>query len=438
MNRAVGGVIGLTLASLMVRSAWLMRTVEPTGWDGYYYVAQARHLAEDGHFHVADPSWALYLCALPHLLGVAPAVGIKLVAATLAAACVPAAWLLGRRAEPRTGWWLALWAAGSPALTHLAGDFPKNLGAAAPLLLGFALTERPALSLLMAGIAGWAHRLGAVLALAAAPAVTRRWWLASACVGVSAAIALWRSNRPGLDDAFGLAWPPSPWAYFSLRTTAWPEAVELSLAWPALIAAVVALRRRPDRRPLIFALALPLLVCALPLWRTDTLDLGYRLALMGPVFSVPLLVLCAPRLPPAWVALPLATLAVTGFDPLAAPDYGRYRALIANIPRPLPALLIAHQGINFLYDAETGHEAMAWAPDPQLDRTQVYRLAWGFTDGEWLAYAPGEPALRLDAQYVYVREDVWERFAAAARLARDDELDERLADHRNPSKLRKR
>jgi hypothetical protein len=221
-----------------------------------------------------------------------------------------------------------------------------------------------------------------------------------------------------------------------LRPTAWPEVLELSLAWPALLAGALAFKHQPERRPLLAALWLPLLACALPLWRTDTLDLGYRLALMAPLFAVPLLVCAAPRLPRPVFALPLALLAVTGFDPTATPDYPRYRALIAKVPRPLPELLIAHQGITFLYDVETGHEAMAWAPEPELDRTKVYRLAWGITDGEWLAYAPGEEALRVDDQYVYVREDVWERFLAAARAAHDDGLDERLADHRNPSRLR--
>src|SRR5438552_14039549 len=54
----------------------------------------------------------------------------KIIAAALAGLCVPAGYLLGRRSSETAGFWLALWAAGSPALTHLAGDFPKNLGAA--------------------------------------------------------------------------------------------------------------------------------------------------------------------------------------------------------------------------------------------------------------------------------------------------------------------
>lgn len=424
---------GLTLGAFAVRLAWLLRSPEPSGWDGYYYVAQAKHLVEDGHFHVSDPSWVLYLLSLPHVLGLPAAVGVKLVAALLAAACVPAAFLLGRRVDERAAWWLALWAAGSPALTHLAGDFPKNLGAAPALLFGLALADRPAVALALGALSGWAHRLGAVLALAAAPGVSKRWWAGLVLVAGVAAIVLWPTNAPRVREAFGAAWPPPPWAYFALRATSWAEAVELSLALPALIAGAWAFWRG-RHRPLIASLWLPLFVCALPLWRTDTLDLGYRLALMAPVFAVPLLVISLPRLPRPVFALPLALLALTGFDPHATPDYPRYRALIAKIPRPLPELLIAHQGINFLYDVETGEEAMAWAPEKSLDRTKVYRLAWGITDGEWLAYAPGEEAQRLDSDYLYVREDAWERFVTGA--AGDESVRERLGDHRNPHKVR--
>jgi len=430
-------LLALTLAAAAVRATWLMRSTEPSGWDGYYYVAQATHLATEGHFHVADHSWVLYLLSLPRLLGADATTGIKLVAAALAALCVPAAYALGKQIDERRAWWLAFWAAGSPALTHLAGDFPKNLGAAAPLLFGLAFAEHRIVALAMAALAGQAHRLGAALALAAAPGASRKRWAVLALPLGAAALALWPPTRAMLSEAFTLhpSWPPPPWAYFALRPTSWPEIVELSLAVPALAAAAISWRKR-EHRGLIASLALPLVACALPLWRTDTLDLGYRLALMAPLFAVPLLVIAAPKLPRPHpvIALAALALAVTGFDPSATPDYARYRAVIAKIPRPLPELVIAHQGITFLYDVETGHEALGWAPDAAMDRTHVYRLAWGIRDGEWLRYAPGDEAVRLDSDYVYVREDVWERFVAAAHD--DDELEARLRDYRNPSRVR--
>ena len=49
----------------------------------------------------------------------------------------------------------------------------------------------------------------------------------------------------------------------------------------------------------------------------------------------------------------------------------------------------------------------------------------------------GLPApVRLDRDYVYVREDVYEAFLARAREEGDEDLAERLADWRNPSAVR--
>jgi hypothetical protein len=129
----------------------------------------------------------------------------------------------------------------------------------------------------------------------------------------------------------------------------------------------------------------------------------------------------------------------TGRDPAATPPYARYRALLARLPER-PQLLIAHQGLSFLYGHLTWHEAMAWAPEPGLDRRTIGRIAWGIRPGEWRergAIRAGAPRpVPLDADYTYVREDVWEALVQGARAAGDDELLERIADWRNPSAVR--
>ncbi|MEW5743402.1 MAG: hypothetical protein AB1938_31115, partial [Myxococcota bacterium] len=394
-----------------------------------------------------------------------------------------------------------------------------------------------------------------------------------------------------------------PWPYFSLRDTRWPERLELLLAWPALLVGVWTAWTSPLLRLRVSALLAPLVVCVFPLWRTDVLDVGYRLALMAPAFAVPLLLLAAatwaqrggePRrresqpspggapegqrasaavpgpedggaarldeagqkssgavappapseggcvrgdappevaraaakvatlgagsmshgevppegtraaakvttlgaesmshgeVPPegtraaakvatggagsmsrgdvpsergsalgeestasarAGALLPVRATALgllltalaarSGFDVSQTPPYAVWRTVIARIPRPLPALLIAPQGFNFLYDHETGHEALAWSPEASIDRTTTYRLVWGVTDGEWLEFAPDAepPPERLGADVVYVREDVWEAFLARAQADGDAELLRRLSDWRNPLRVRPR
>jgi hypothetical protein len=195
----------------------------------------------------------------------------------------------------------------------------------------------------------------------------------------------------------------------------------------------------------LWALGLPALACVLPVWRADTLDLGYRLALLSPLFGVPLLVAAVPeqalrRVPRAAAAvaavLGMLFAAPAGLDASADPPYARYRRVAEAVPRPLPPLLIAHQGMSFLYTHLTGADAMAWAPEPELDRKQVGRVAWGIRPGEWVAWAPEPGPVPLDPEYAYVREDVWDAFVARAEAEGDDDLRERLRDWRNPSKVR--
>ena len=139
-------------------------------------------------------------------------------------------------------------------------------------------------------------------------------------------------------------------------------------------------------------------------------------------------------------ALLLVLAARTGVEPDHLPPYDRFGIAVANIPRPLPDLVIAHQGMSFLYDHLTGREAMAWAPEPDLDRHSIGRVVWGVRSGEWLAFAPPEldapRPLPLGFGYHFVREDLWETFLERALAEGDDDLQDRLTDWRNPRRVR--
>jgi hypothetical protein len=477
-------VAALTLGAFLVRLGRLLESPEPPGTDGYYYVVQVEHWLTEGFFHVRDASWVLRVLALGAAVLGGPVVGVKVVSALLAALCVPAAWFVGRELDRVAGegrrtraLGLAVWAAVSPTLTHLAGDFPKTLGAVAPLLvvLAWVLSDRRGWGALLGGagallLAATAHRLGAsLLGLGAVGACMglvlrgrrdtpeRKWPLVLVGLACLVSFALLTTVLPNLLHPQDLErvssqldlspGAPPPFPYFALRRTHVLQQVELGASWLGLVAGAVLLWRRRESRPLVMGLVLPLAVCLLPLWRGDVLDLGYRTSLLAPLLAAPLVLLAVPsprRGLRSWaLALPvlaLVPLARFGFDPQATPPYGRFRAVIARIPRPLPELLITHQGVNFLYDHVTGQDAMAWAPEPGLDRTRVGRLVWGVLDGEWMAYAPEQeglpPPVRLDRDYVYVREDYFEAFLARVRAEGDEELLDRLTDWHNPSVVR--
>jgi hypothetical protein len=447
----------------------LARSAEPAGTDGYYYVVQVEHWLRTGHLKVPDGSWVLRLCAAwSYVLG-DPVMGVKVTAALLAALCVPAAWALGggldrmRGLDARpTAWWLAAWAAASPSLTTLAAEFPKNLGAAAPLLVVAAVAvhpsrRAPALAAAFAAVllAATAHRTGAVLWIPiAVAALGRRPLLLLGIAGALVAFAVLSWALPNLLHPSDLPrvteqldWPRLLPAFARQARPA--QVVELSLPWFAVVASAAAWVRHRRHGSQLLALALPSLCCIVPIWRTDTLDLGYRLALLSPLFGVPLLLAAMPEravrlASTARAAIALAGLAVvgvllaapSGFNGSANPPHARYRRVVDAMPRPLPPLLIAHQGFSFLYTHLTGADAMAWAPEPELDRKEVGRLAWGIRPSEWVALAPDPPPIPLDPEYAYVREDVWEVFVSRAQVEGDDDLRERLSDWRNPSRVR--
>ncbi|MFH1470033.1 MAG: hypothetical protein ABIO70_36955, partial [Pseudomonadota bacterium] len=241
---------------------------------------------------------------------------------------------------------------------------------------------------------------------------------------------------------------PAPWGWLALRPRGPLQVLELSAAWLPLLAALPVALARPAARPVAGALGLPLAVLIFPGWRYDELDLGYRLSLLAPLLAAPLgLALLAPVLarlrPPRVLALVLLAAPICapgGIDLGETPPYARYEAQIARLPRPLPALLICEPGMSFYYDHLTGAEAMAWAPELELDRTTVGRVVWGVRTGEWLAWLPldldAPRPLPLGDGYHYVREDAWEAFLAATHALDDDDLAERLRDPRNPRVVR--
>lgn len=473
-----------------VRLGRMLGSDHPLGTDGYYYVVQVQSLVSQGNLHVPDASWVhAWLAAVAGLVG-APVLGVKIGAALLAAACVPAAWLLGRRLGSGVvgAWILAGWVAASPTLTHLAGDFPKNLGIAAPWLLLVALIARgwgrpagwrswwrPLTLAALALLVATAHRTGAALLVLAgigaalgwlgerrggdrSPSSAAGWGLAlvAGCALLftlgSALLPAWLhpADLARLEGRFQLGVHlPAPWGWLALRPTGFRQVVELSLPWIALAAAAPAWFARPGLRPWLGGLGLPALVLLFPAWRVDELDLGYRLSLLAPLVALPLaLALLAPRLPrpvrlpPLLVVLcfALALGSGPGIDPAAAPPYDRYREVLEAIPEPLPELLIAHQGMSFYYDHLTGREAMAWAPEPELGRRSVFRVVHGVRAGEWLAFSPAEagapPPLPLGHGYHYLREDLWEAFVARAEAEGDDDLAARLSSWRNPRQVR--
>ncbi|MFT4625203.1 MAG: hypothetical protein ACI8PZ_003869 [Myxococcota bacterium] len=465
------GVAALTVLAAGTRFRWLAGHAEATGTDGYYYVVQVTDAVASGSLHVPDGSWVLWALAAVHLVIPDPVLAVKLGASLLAAACVPAAWWAGRAlGGPAASWLCAGWVVASPTLTHLAADFPKNLGALAPFLVLVAAGARGGRAWPVAVVAGLAcataHRTGAALVLVGAAGVVlarvagavdtpvpgRRALAVVAGVVLFAGASLTQPNLLHPSDLErlvgqlrGSPWPPLPIAYATLRPTSPLEIAEWFLPWFGLAAAAFSAAGASARRRVLLPLVLVASVLVFPLWADGELDLGYRLMLLGPLVGVLLIAACLPpdaQLPRqtgarvlfvAMLAAPYASW--EGWSPSIDPPYARWRQLIDRTPRPLPALTIAHAGLSFLVDHQTGAEALPWAPEAELDRASIGRIAWGIRDSEWVAFGARD-VVRLDPDYSYLPEAEWEAFVTRARSSDEPDLLRRLDDPRNPARVR--
>lgn len=450
------GVWVAALLAFAVRLHRLTESPEPFGWDGYAWLVQVEHVAREGRLHMPDGSWVVWwLGALRVVVGEA-VLAVKVGGAVLAAAVVPAAWALGRRlAGEAGGVALVLWAFASPVLGLLAAELPKSAGLVAPLLAAAAsaLARRWVWFVVFAAVTLVAHRLGAALLLLGVfgaflrPRGLVRGVLVLA--GLVAVLAVFSAALPNLLHPLDvtrvssqLSSSPSgfPFVFFARRSPSVPLAVELSLPWVAVALLAAARKKLPAEQ--VGAFAVPLGVCLFPFWSAESLDLGWRLATVAPVVAAPACVAAVFALRPVLIAkwafvalLPLGFVARSGISDAVTPPWARYRQLVGTTPRD--GLVIAHQGLNFVYDFHTGGEAMAWAPEPALDRTRVWRLVWGVRDGEWMSFAPDDAEVtRADEAYFWVREDHWEAFAQRAMKEGDDELKAKLRDWRNPHAVR--
>ncbi len=467
------GIAALSLLAAGARFRLLAEHPEATGTDGYYYVVQVQDAVSSGALHVPDGSWVLWWLAGAHLVSADPVLAVKLGAAALLAVCVPAAWWAGRAlGGPAAAWACAAWVVASPTLTHLAADFPKNLGALPAwwvfvgALSGAGGRARWPLAGVAAVCAATGHRSGAALV-----GLTTLGWLVGTAVGrrrvssraliagaatlaafAAASLLLPNILHPAdLERLTGQLrlqpWPPLPVAWAALRPTSPLELAEWCLLWPALVAGAATCLRAEERRSAALMLLVPGLVLANPWWASHSLDLGYRLTLLGPAVAVMLLATTVPSsltlardqakrvLFAAMLAAPW--LGWQGWSPDQDPPYARWRVLIEAVPRPLPRLTIAHQGLSFLFDHLTGSEALPWAPEPHLDRDHIGRIAWGIRDAEWSAHG-ADGVVRLDVDYAWLPESSWEAFVASARRGGEPDLLARIDDERNPSRVRPR
>lgn len=473
MQTALWLIVFFTL-SAGLRFLALAQTPYANGWDGYFYLEQVKSLIERGHLHSPDTTLIYpYLAALSLFTSdyiLALKIGVALLSGALTVSVYLLARTLSGNAQPAA--LLAALSVFSPTHTFLAAQFPKNLMAmvAFHFFLLAVLNRRAVWATLFFLLIFLTHRLLVgvsilfiVFTFVVAGRMKPLLLLALAAgallvpLSIFSAGTLHISDLARLNDLFSLTpnFPP-----FAFIETLGSEKV--SALWQAeLFGAVLTctgfiafsampfLRRQYFHR---FYLTIALLcsVLAFPFFKFDLIGAAYRFfpvfVLIAPLLLVPLLERLTLRQSRVFVIffIGLAWFSKEAYQPrLFDADYARYEGMTKRVSERLKLkpveLVVAHKGLAEFYAFTTGVDAMSWLPEPNFDKTRVWRIAADVEPFEIVAVLgdSASPAPeQLNLSYVLVREDVWQALMQRVSEGEDEELKGRVFSWQNPSAMR--
>jgi hypothetical protein len=181
---------------------------------------------------------------------------------------------------------------------------------------------------------------------------------------------------------------------------------------------------------------------ALPFWPdqdTGLFGLSGRLAVMFVFLAMPLTILVWDELGErsiffSWLQVPWANqmfglvaivvlacfpARLRGYnDLLVSKNYATYERVVAALRRDDIPMLIAYRGLDFFYSYRLKRDAFHFDPDPNWNRTRIWRVAVRITPEETVYYSPptcawGETARAIPGtDYLLIREDCWEQLRA--------------------------
>ena len=123
------GIVSLMTLTFIQHLWTFVQTPYVTGWDGYFYLIQAKAIIEEGSMHSSDSS-LIYplLVVLVQVFG-DYILTFKVLTALIVSLIVGVSYQLGAEISQKKeiGLLLAVWFVFSPHLTYVAAQFPKNI-----------------------------------------------------------------------------------------------------------------------------------------------------------------------------------------------------------------------------------------------------------------------------------------------------------------------
>lgn len=465
-----------------VRFSMLEKSPHPTGLDGYYYALQAKSFAENGRLENPDTAPGYYLCGLLTIVCKNAITACKTAAAGVSTALAISVFLAllamfpGHYARAFAGFLLC---AASPSCAQLTLNYINNLAGLTFLFAYLACFyrawtgERKPSILLIAGslvlfaLACLSHLITAGYAIAfTAVCIPQRqsskfrFLAAIAAIGAFVAfLGITITQRQRLAGVFSIL-PSFPAMSASFRSLLHPWIVCEMSAWFVIVWVFAIFLCVRNKRLLPYA-AVPV-VLFFPFWNLHALDMGYRMFLSAVPCSIVFIIkfggefadslpkkpfrfarsrvlgygtLCA-----ALCTVLFAALSPRIYDPRRDPPYEYYQKVVSRIELEKDTLLIAHLGLNHVYTYYNDMKmALNYVPDFEYPGEKIWRVAYGMPVSAIAAKFPeidrdelaGE-LMRIDDNYILIREDVWNRY-----LEREDsEIVLALQNWYNPHTVR--
>jgi hypothetical protein len=461
----------ITAVSFAARM-YLLRGSSSPGSDGFIYLVQVRSIIEEHRMHYADISIIYpYFCLIAiitknYFLSIT--IGISLLTSFFCAA----AFIFVRHHGRAFAVLISLWAALSPAVFFMASQFPKNfLALVFFVCMLYALRSgRVLLFLLWIAASLVTHRMTAALSifLIVILIVTLKRFRAYLAAGLVipallfAILSLFPGTLHFADAArFSgiMSMTPQFAPYSFVRMMGGGSLHPVFIAECALCAGVViyvlvragfyALTKETSSR-LSLSLALVAAVMYFPFFVLDAQGPAYRLY----IASLPLsLLLFADAVQPAAktfiailfpvILLPLIFYTAAERPGKYDPPYAFYEKLSVKLQSMLDRdpvdLIVAHRPLAETIDYYLRRDTLAWKPEDRFETKKVWRVVKGVERWEienLIGRNTQEHIRELSANYLLVREDLWDSFSSLVSQADNPDLYCRIYSEDNPYRVR--
>jgi hypothetical protein len=462
----------LCYAAFAVRQFLLRQSAFPPGSDAYIYLVQVHSIIEEHRMHYADISLIYpYFTAISLIIRdyiTAYITGISLLTALFTFAC----FLFTRRSGRVAAFFIAVWSVFSPLVFFAASQYPKNfLALCFFIFMMWALRSRRIfLFILFFMCALTTHRMTAVLSLffcfsylivqKRRPQIIVRTLIGGTVICILLSFLPGTLHISDLDRfkgiiASSLQFAPLTFINMSAESGLHPLFIfELFLSFVLVCAALVIGVQRYKKRPMpSWVLCLLPITCIplLPFLHFDAQGPVYRLYL----FTLPLTFLfIAPIFRMGIRTGIIASLVVSAFGGLyviteypqrSDPPYALYASLAKSAGVMLSnekcELIVAHRPFAETADYYLRRDTLAWKPENSFNKNNVWRIAhsvekWEIDSVIGPSLAAHDTVWQLSAQYILIREDVWDKFIAGLSNARNPDLSARALSAFNPSEIR--